>query len=181
MEQKIKLIDRINTYSIILLFISIFLEDKSIIFKGIYILTGCLIYVCVLVRNKLKVGKLNPMLLVLCSLSVGWVILRVFYTSPYLNIFGLVLVYSFLLLSGKSTTGQWNKLLLLLAPISVVSSILRIYFDSAILTWIIVFLQIAVIIYYLDPILEKAALKHRAERLAKEEEEKQKEMIQTEV
>jgi len=168
MEKKLKLINKISNWSMIVLLLSLFLNSSSLLYQVVSVGSCCTMYICILLRNKINLGKFDPLLILLCLVSVFCVILRAFYTNPYLNILGMIFIYCFLLWSSKISTGAWNKLILLIAPVTILSSVLRIYFTSPIITWGIVILQLVIIGIYLDPILEKIALEHRRKRLEAE-------------
>lgn len=168
MEKKLKLINKISNWSMVILLLSLFLNSSSVLYQVVSVGSCCTMYVCILLRNKIQLGKFDPLLILLCLASVSCVVLRAVYTNPYLNVIGMLFIYGFMLWSSKVSTGTWNKFILLIAPVTILSSILRIYFTSPIITWGLVILQIIIVGVYLDPILEKIALEHRRKRLEAE-------------
>lgn len=172
MQNKSKIISKINTIATILLFAGIFLEIFFPIFKYVTLVSSCCIYISILINNRLKTGKFDISLVILCSISLIWVFLRGFMTSPYLKVFGMVILYSFLIRASKLTTGKWNRFVFIYGTVAVVCSVINIYVDSKFLDWGIFALQIFILFKFLDPILEKIGLEHREKRLAQEADQK---------
>ena len=172
MKDSLKIINKINSIATICLFSGIFLGIFFPIFNYVTLVSSCLIYICILLSNRIQKGKFDFVLLILCSASLAWVFLREFSASPYVSVFGLVIVYSFLTWSFKSNTGKWNKFVICYGSLAVLLTAANIYIDSKLLDWGIIALQFFIIFKFIDPILEKIGLEHRAKRLAYEAEQK---------
>ena len=172
MQDKLKLVNKINSIATIFLFVGIFGSIFFPILKYVTITSSCFIYLCILLSNRIRKGKFNIVLLILCSASLTWVLLREFFDSPYINVFGLVIVYSFLTWSFKSNTGKWNFFVLGYGSLAIAISVINIYIDSNILFYVILALQLYILFKFIDPILEKMGLEHREKRLAHEAEMK---------
>lgn len=168
MQDKLNIIEKANNIAIVCLFTSIFLKIFFPFFSCLTIISSCVIYISIVLRNRIIKGKFDFIQLILCSFSLIWVFLNEFLTSPYVNIFGLIIVYAFLTWSYKCNTGKWNRLVLVCGTITIISSIINIYIDSKVLSYITLGMQIYIIFKYIDPILEKIGLEHRRKRLEQE-------------
>lgn len=178
---KLTLVKKINTYSTIGLIIGILLQIIFPVFKILTIVSSCGLYITILLKNKLQTGKFDIVLCILCSVSLAWVFLREFSTSPYINILGLIIIYCFFIRAFKLSTGQWNKFVLGYGSLTVIISFLNIHLNWIILNIFILLLQFYIIFKVLDPILEKIGQEHRRKRLAHEAEKKRKQELAAEV
>lgn len=172
MQDKLKIIDKIKSIATIFLFVGIFGSIFFPIFKYVTIASSCFVYISILFSNRIRKGKFDIILLILCSASLAWIILREFYNSPYINVFGLCIVYSFLTWSFKSNTGKWNWFVLGYGSLAVLVSVINIYTEIKLLSYAVFFLQFYILFKFIDPILEKIGLEHREKRLAHEAEMK---------
>ena len=161
-------IDKVSTYATITLFLSIFLEIFFPIFKPVTVISSCLIYIAILLKNRIMRGSLDKILCILCTASLSWVLMREFTDSPYVNILGMIIIYSFLSWSYYSAMGKINRFVAVTGSIAVICATLNIYIDSTIFGYAIIGLQIFIILKFIDPILEKLGQEHRAKRLAAE-------------
>lgn len=172
MQDKLKCINKISTIAMVCLFSGIFLSIFFPFFKYITLTSSCIVYICILLSNRIKKGKFDIVLLILCSASLVWVFTREFFDSPYITVFGLVVVYSFLSWSSKVNTGKWNKFVIFYGSVAILVTILNIFVETKILTYVVLALQFLIIFKFIDPILEKIGLEHREKRLAYEAEQK---------
>lgn len=87
------MLNKISNISIIVLIAGFILEMFYPMFSILTIGASCLLYVCILLKNKRAKGKIDTLLLFVCSLSLVWILLREFTTFPYVSWLGwLVLI-----------------------------------------------------------------------------------------
>lgn len=168
MEKWKKIVDKVSTYATIALFASIFLEIFFPMFGIVTVISSSLIYITILLKNRIARGKLDKVLTILCTMSLSWVLLREFTESPYVGILGMIIVYAFMSWSYYSAMGNINKFVAVTGSIAVLCATLNIYIDSNIFGYAILGLQVFIILKFIDPILEKLGQEHRAKRLAAE-------------
>ena len=110
--------------------------------------------------------KLDPFSVIYCVLITGWVVLRQFVGSKEILYLGQLLTYGYLIRSSYKTLGYWDKGFIAIAVTGTALGGANLYFKSEFLVWGNLIFQIVIILRFLDPILEKIALAHRAKRIA---------------
>lgn len=133
-----------------------------------YFTTACFIfgYIETLINEYEKKHKISVSSIVLFLSSSSYLILTLFYNSPYISLVGQVIIYMYLLNSGKQIMGHFNKTVLVMAALAVLLNYARITYQSTILNFAYIAFQFLILYKFFDPILEKIALDHRAKRLA---------------
>ena len=157
---------KISNYLFAICIISIFLEGFLPFLKYVSVASIAGGYIVNLYREWERTKKLDPFSVIYCILITTWVILRQFVGSKQVLYFGQLLTYGYLLRSSKRALGYWDKGFIVIAVTGVVLGGLNLYVDSKFLVWGNLLFQVAIILRFLDPILEKIALAHRAKRIA---------------
>lgn len=176
-------INRISNISMALLFAGVILEIFFPAFKYLTIAASIVVYISILLINRQHKGRLDKVLCVLCSLSLGWLFLREFTDYTYVNVIGMAIVYAFLAWSFRSNTGKWNVSAITVSILTLVLVTVNTAFVDGktlhtIFGVLIGIMQLVIVLKFLDPILEKLGQEHRAKRLAAEEAAKNKEVLQ---
>lgn len=179
------LLKKIGNYAfvigIILIFIVPFMPNPWDIYLN-YVSIGCFIigYMDSLIREWEKNHKIALLSIILFFSTSGYLILTLFCSSPYISLFGQAIIYMYLLNSGKQIMGHYNKTIIFMAIFGVVLNYFRITYSYTILNIAYICYQVIIIFKFLDPILEKIALDHRAKRLAAAESKKELHNVSTE-
>ena len=155
---------KISNYLLIVGIISIFLEGLLPFLKYVSIASIAGGYVMSLYREWEVTKKLDPFSVIYCVLITGWVVLRQFVGSKEILYLGQLLTYGYLIRSSHKTLGYWDKGFIAIAVTALGGA--NLYFKSEFLVWGNLIFQIVIILRFLDPILEKIALAHRAKRIA---------------
>lgn len=165
---KIQLVAKIEKYSLMIgficIFAGIFIPVLSYVSTGAFALT----YVTTLIRQYQKNGKINPVSFLLCTASMGWVILNQFTDSPYIGLMGQMIIYAYLLQTQYQFLGKIKKSILAYMGCALVTNILNVFYPSKFTGVLVLLMQLWILFRVIDPILEDIALKHRAKRLAEE-------------
>lgn len=171
---KVKLVAKVEKYSLMIgficIFAGIFIPVLSYVSTGAFALT----YITTLIRQYQKNGKINLISFLLCTASMGWVILNQFTNSPYIGLMGQVIIYAYLLQTQYQFLGKIKKSILLYMGCALGTNILNVFYPSKITSVLILLMQLWILFKIIDPILEDIALKHRAKRLAEEAKRKEK-------
>lgn len=157
---------KISNYLLIVGIISIFLEGLLPFLKYVSIASIAGGYVMSLYREWEATKKLDPFSVIYCVLITGWVVLRQFVGSKEILYLGQLLTYGYLIRSSHKTLGYWDKGFIAIAVTGTALGGANLYFKSEFLVWGNLIFQIVIILRFLDPILEKIALAHRAKRIA---------------
>jgi hypothetical protein len=157
---------KISNYLLIVGIISIFLEGLLPFLKYVSIASIAGGYVMSLYREWEVTKKLDPFSVIYCVLITGWVVLRQFVGSKEILYLGQLLTYGYLIRSSHKTLGYWDKGFIAIAVTGTALGGANLYFKSEFLVWGNLIFQIVIILRFLDPILEKIALAHRAKRIA---------------
>ena len=160
---------QINFCLLIVVIAAAFLEGSIpwMRYISIFGLTG--IYVLNLIAEKKKKGNCHTISIILFIMTIGWVIVRGSINSKYLALFGQIIMQSYQLYSQWQILGRLDKSFLRISALSILTSILALKFPSMLAGLIVLFMQILVILRFLDPILHSIAMAHRAKRLEQEE------------
>lgn len=86
------MLNRISNIAIIALIIGIILEMFYPVFSYLTLSASTILYVCILLKNKRANGKINKLVGTVCSLSLVWIFLREFSTSPYVAWLGFFIL-----------------------------------------------------------------------------------------
>lgn len=165
-EKDTSLGKKISNYLLIIGILSIFLEGVFPFLKYVSVASIAGGYVMNLYREWEVTKKLDPFSVIYCVLITGWVILRQFVGSKEILYLGQLLTYGYLIRSSKRTLGYWDKGFIGIAITGASLGAANLYFTSKFLVWGNLIFQIVIILRFLDPILEKIALAHRARRIA---------------
>lgn len=168
MEKSIS--EKIGFYAIWIGIVSVFISAWIPFFNYVSIAGISVSYIMNLWREFELHKKVAPASIILCALTVGWLVARLFVESQYAFLFGQCLTYVYLFHSSYQLLGKVNKRLVMIAIPSTMIAILRALFTSPWISFINLLFSIGVLFVFIDPILEKIALDHRAKRLAAEAE-----------
>lgn len=174
----IRKIQKVEKYSlnigILCIFVGIWIPIANYVSTAAFALT----YVTALIKQWLQNGRIKIISFILCSASLSWVVLRQFYNSPYVTLFGQVVLYSYLMVSQKELLGQVKKSFALFAVMAIGLGVLRIYYPSKLTNGLNLLMQLWILYRFLDPILGNIGQAHRRKRLAEEAERKRTEDLQ---
>lgn len=168
MERSIS--EKIGFYAIWIGIVSVFISAWIPFFNYVSIAGISVSYITNLWREYELHKKVAPMSVILCFLTIGWLVSRMFVESQYAFLLGQCLTYVYLFHSSYQLLGKVNKRLVMIAIPSITIGILRAMFKSPVISFINLAFTIGVLFVFIDPILEKIALDHRAKRLAAEAE-----------
>lgn len=175
--KKMNIIKKIGKYAfiigIILIFVIPFLPEPWVTYLH-YFVTACFIlgYIESLINEYEKKHHISISSMLLFLSSSAYLIITLFYNSPYISLIGQVIIYMYLLNSGKKIMGYFNKKVMILAAVAVLLNYAKITYKSTILNFAYIAFQFLILYKFFDPLLEKIALDHRAKRLAIATEEK---------
>lgn len=168
----------VGHYSFMIAIISIFAEIFLPFMEYVTLISISISYIANLWREKEVHGKIDPISALLCTFAVSWVFARQFIGTDGTVLFGQCVSYAFLLRSSYRSLGKIDRGFLSVVVGAVSVGVLRMVYPSRITTFINFGMQLWIIFRFLDPILRKIALDHRAKRLAaaaKRQEEKEAE------
>ena len=165
------LAEKVGYYSLWIGIISIFVGAWVPIFNYISVAGIAISYVTNLWREWGIHKKIDPISVVLCVLTIIWLIGRQFVESQYVLLFGQVITYLYLMHSSKKLIGKINRRFLITVVCALSIGVMRAVYPSTLTNTINLIFSIGVLFMFVDPILEKIALDHRAKRLANEAKE----------
>ena len=171
MERQRTLAEKVGFYSLWIGIISVFVGAWIPFFNYISVAGIAISYVTNLWREWDIHKKVDPVSIILCVLTISWLIGRQFVESQYILLFGQVITYLYLMHSSKKLIGKINRRFLITVVCSLSIGVMRAVYPSTLTNTINLVFSIGVLLMFVDPILEKIALDHRAKRLANEAKE----------
>lgn len=160
------LAQKVGHYSFMLAIIAIFAEIVFPFMGYVSMAAISVSYISNIWREWEVEKKLDPISLILCTLAVSWVFARQFIGSDYTLLFGQLVSYGFLIRSSYKSLGYVDKGFLCLVVFAITVGVLRLVYPSKLTDILNICMSIWIIFRFLDPILRKIALDHRAKRLA---------------
>ena len=158
----------VNRILLVCIFVSAFLNGFFPVTKYIYLAASSMFYLCMLIDSKGKTGKIDVINAILCTMTLLWVYLESFFSSPYVTILGMVIIYSFMSRSYWTAMHKINWFVIIYGSVAISLRFLNIYMDTKYLDWCIWGLQLVIVFKFLDPILEAIGQEKRRKRLAAE-------------
>lgn len=168
MENSKNLIGKLNNMALIFMFITMIIGIWVPVCNKISIFCCCIIYICTFLETQKRTGKINIFLAILCIALVVWMIARNCFYFKYATAMNYFFIYAYIIASNKALTGKWNKMFIGIGIVGILGNGLYTYTQSKWMSYIVLLLQIVILLRFLDPILEKVALKHREKRLMEE-------------
>lgn len=161
-----KKIQKIGNIALVIGILAIFLEDLLPVMS--YISMGGIIvsYLTNLFTEYAVNKKVSPVSVILCLAVVFWLIAGNVFKNPYAPVAGRAIIYAYLGYTSYQIIHTVNKGFLFIALVSTAICFGTVVYDNKIMEVANLLFSVFVILKFLDPILEKIALRHRAKRMA---------------
>ena len=166
MNETNKKIQKIGNIALTIGILAIFFEDLLPILS--YVSMGGIIisYLTNLFNEYAVNKKVSPISVLLCAAVIFWLIAGNVFKNPYAPVLGRGIIYAYLLYTSYQILKRINKGFIIFATISTGLCFLTVIYDNKVMQTANLLFSIFVILKFLDPILEKIALRHRAKRMA---------------
>lgn len=149
MQDKKKLIKKMNLYSLLVLFIGTMvlslLNVPVMIINLVSFVASCVLYASILIEYKMTYHKYHKLLTFLGILCMVLQFSSLFYHNKVLSLIISMSIYAYYLYYSKLTTGQLNKTLLFFGVLICGSSFLGLFFHNKFMTAI--FLGVEALVY----------------------------------
>lgn len=165
-----KKIQKIGNIALLIGIVAIFFEDL-LPWMSYVSMSGIIIsYLTNIFREWEANKKVSPISVLLCTGVIFWLIAGNLLKYTYAPVFGRVLIYSYLMYTSYQVLKKLDKGFICIAVTSTALCAVSIAYDNKIIALLNLTFSVFVVLRFLDPILEKIALNHRAKRLAALEE-----------
>lgn len=166
MKETNRKVQKIGNIALAIGIFSIFFEDLLPILS--YVSMGGIIisYLTNLFNEYAVNKKVSPISVLLCAGVVFWLVAGNVFKNPYAPVFGRAIIYAYLMYTSYQILKKVNKWFVAIAAVSTGLCFLTVVYDNKIVEVANLLFSVFVILKFLDPILEKIALRHRAKRMA---------------
>lgn len=172
-QDRERILSKVSTWSIAFIFFQVILQSifgyPVIISNVLNIFLSAVVYVTVLIRCRIKTGKLSIRLLALCILCIGLLIAKENNPeSVVLSVLSLIILYCYFIYGQYIMLGKLQKVMIVFGCLSCAIYLISVYVTNPFITTIALMIQLGLMLKILSPTLEKMAKFKEAKRIEEE-------------